>query len=240
MDSHDYLKTTKCTYSKRAAFYEKETDWIYNDECIAPFLCDVFGTGLAFDACAGTCAISKALIQKGWNTISYDISKEMLERGNVPFPIIGDVHSIPTLDKQYDLVVCRQGLQYTSIDIAISELVRICKKTLILGHITLEPGDDTGFWNEYFRIAAPGRRRVFMPDEMEKHLLRYGCVSEKKIIHQQDYYMGPLLHLTTQEKMKLHNLLEDATDKFKTTYNVQKINDRYTYSNRWEFIRIDL
>ncbi len=229
------------TFNKRSTTYENKTDWVKQNECVMPLTPEVFGDGLAIDVCAGTGAISKALINIGWKVLPMDISKLMLEQNSLPFSIIGDIHSIPTLDKHFDLVVCRQGLQYSNLEIAITEMARICKTKIILGHITKELEDDYNFWNEYFKIASPGRKHIFLPGEIEKTVSKLGLKIEKcHTIHQQDNYLGPILHLTSDEQQSLVDLLNKTPEKFKQIYNVSYNNDEITYSNRWEFIEISV
>lgn len=229
------------TFDKRSATYENKTYWVRQNDCVMPLTPEVFGDGLAIDVCAGTGAISKALINTGWKVLPMDISKSMLEQNALPFSVIGDIHSIPTLDKHFDLVVCRQGLQYSNIEIAIKEMTRVCKTKIILGHITKELDDDFNFWDEYFKIASPGRRHIFLPGEIEKTVSKLGLKIERcNIIHQQDNYLGPLLHLPLDEQRGLVDLLNKTPEKFKKIYNVSYENDEITYSNRWEFIEISV
>lgn len=240
MDSYSFRDTTISSYSQRAKFYEKETDWVHNNNCVSPFVFKPFGSKLAFDACAGTGAVSKELVKNGWIVVSCDKSKDMLEEGRVPIPIIGDIHSIPSLDNHFDLVVCRQGLQYTNLDKAIGELVRICKGIIVLGHITTEVGDNTDFWENYFKIASPERKHIFKPGDIEKIIAKYRYKYSKTVIHQQDNYLGPILHLSDDKQSILLSLLTDSSESFKKLYSVTLTNNKYTYSNRWEFIKIEL
>lgn len=238
----DLLKETLDTFNKRAKLYAKQTQWVLADECIQPFVRRVFGSGLAFDACAGTGAISQALSNNGWKVLSCDLNKEMLRQGNIDFPIICDIHSIPTIEKHYDLVVCRQGLQYTDLAIALGELSRICKGKMIIGHITIEENDRSDFWNKYFKIASPGRKHIFMPGEISSECRKIGLnIVSEHVFHQTDYYLGPILHLPKDKIKALTDLLLSQSNEFKSLYGVNDTSEGdIIYSNRWEIIEIDI
>ena len=238
MDSQN--ETTIFTFSKRANSYDSKMSWVHLPMCINPFVCTPYGKRLALDACAGTGAISHALINKGWNVLSLDICKAMLERGVLPLPVIGSIQSVPFLDDFFDLVVCRQGLQYTDLSVAISELVRVSSNRVILGHITKEPGDVYPFWDNYFKIASPGRKYVFTPGQIEATIrsLGYNCRTVA-ILSQQDDYMGPITFLDNKKQKILVEMLLNTSPDFKKLYNViETENGHLTYSNRWEFVSI--
>lgn len=237
----DSLSKIMRTFSQRAHVYEKQTNWVNCNECIDPLIPEKFGTGLSIDVCAGTGAVSKALINRGWTTISLDMSEPMLLEHNLMLPMVGDMHQIPFLSNTFDLVVCRQGLQYSNLDIAISEMARVSKRKVYLGHITKEENDIFDFWPKYFSIASPGRKRIFEFDEIEKHIVRLGFkITSHIFTHQQDYYLGPILHLGEAEKLFLVELLLDTPDEFKAMYNVKVLDGEITYSNRWEFLSFEV
>lgn len=236
----DYQSETLKTFDSRANSYETHTNWVTTKECLEPFLKPLFGNGRAFDACAGTGVISKALAKQNWKVISLDINKEMLKQHNLDFPIIGDIHNIPTIDHHFDLVICRQGLQYADLTVAINELLRICSDTIILGHITLEEGDCSNFWNEYFRIASPGRKHIFEPNQLNSICRKQGLhVFNQKTFRQKDFYNGPLIHLPEEKKNQLKEMLISQDPLFHRLYNVDFSNvEEITYTNRWEIIEI--
>ena len=237
----DSLNKTVTSYLERATVYEKKTNWVNMKECISPLSPDVFGNGVALDVCAGTGAVSKALIQKGWTVISFDASKAMLSQSELPMPILGDMHQLPFLDNFFEIVVCRQGLQYADIEMAIAEFKRVCRSQILLGHITREDGDTYSFWQDYFTIASPGRKHIFNPNELYHITHNIGLVAKTtQVIKQQDNYVGPLLHLPLNKQTDLIKLLIDTEKGFKTLYNVQVTTDLITYSNRWEYLVISL
>lgn len=228
------------TFSKRAESYDSKMEWVFSTECLNPMILEPLGNKRALDACAGTGAISHALIDKGWSVFSLDMSREMLEKSNLPAPIVGDVQCLPFLDGFFDLVVCRQGLQYTDLEIAISELIRVSSNTIIIGHITKAIGDSFPFWDEYFSIASPGRKHIFKPGQLQEviHSLGFSCNTTSVVI-QKDNYIGPIMYLDKEKREFLINMLLNTPYEFKKLYNVHVNKDgRIQYENRWEFVNI--
>lgn len=140
----------------------------------------------------------------------------------------------------FDLVICRQGLQYSNLEKVFQEVYRVSKKEFRIAHITKEKSDETLFWEKYFEIASPGRKHIFSPGQLEKVALENNYkIVNKEVIAQQDYFLGPLLHFPEAKQKKLVNMLLDMDDKFKKIYNVRIVNGEITYSNRWEFIILE-
>ena len=238
----DLRNKTISSYSKRANHYEEKTTWVNKSECINPLTPPVFGNGNALDVCAGSGAISTSLIKKGWNVVSIDISRKMLIQNYLPIRILSDMHYLPFKNKHFDLVVCRQGLHYSDINLTLTEFSRVCKSIIRLGHITKEKNDKSEFWGKYFQIASPGRRHIFSPGDISKIAQNLGLnIFSIKILRQQDFYIGPLIQFPEETKNQLVNLLIKTTSEFKKQYNVVKNEEKeITYSNRWEFLEITL
>lgn len=238
----DYRSRALETFDNRAPCYEKRTNWVTSKQCVEPFLKPVFGNGRAFEACAGTGVISKALSDLNWKVVSFDMNQEMLKQYNLDFPIVGDVHNIPTIDNHFDLVICRQGLQYTELTTALNELYRICCGTIILGHITIEEGDCSNFWENYFRIASPGRKHIFEPNQLYNICKKEGLrVVSKRTFRQRDYYNGPILHLSDEKKNQLIEMILNQDANLYRLYSVDISNlNEITYTNRWEIIEIEV
>lgn len=232
---------TVSTFSKRANTYDSKMEWVNLPACLEPMIVSPFGKQLCLDVCAGTGAVSSELIKNGWNVISLDVSKDMLKKGCLPFPVIGDIHFLPFLDDFFDLVVCRQGLQYSDLSVAISELVRVSSKRVIIGHITKVEGDNFSFWDDYFKIASPGRKHIFLPNQLVELIRSLGFKCNIiSIINQQDNFVGPIVFLDKNTQKKLVNMLLQMPDDFKRLYNVREESPgEIQYSNRWEFISIE-
>lgn len=228
------------SFKNRADTYDKKMKWVKNKAYILPLVTEPFGTKRALEICAGTGAVSALLKEAGWTVTMLDSSHEMLQKSEEIDYVVGDMHRIPFQNQSFELVICRQGLQYANLNKVFEEVFRVSKKEFRIAHITKERGDDTLFWEKYFEIASPGRKHIFLPGELENVAQNNNFkVVDKKIVTQQDVYCGPLMHLSDLEQKKLIKLLLEMDDDFKKIYNIKMVGEEITYSNRWEFITLE-
>jgi hypothetical protein len=236
----DLRSKTQNSYVNRATYYNNKTDWVTKCKCIDPLVPSVYGRGVALDVCSGTGEISNALINKGWTVISVDLSRNMLQINVNPLRLICDMHNLPFEKNMFDLVVCRQGLQYADINLALNEFVRVGISKIRLGHITKESNDNYDFWKNYFEIASPGRIHILEPNQICELAQSIGLRTFLlNIFRQRDSYLGPIMHLPKQNITYLINLLSNTSEEFKKIYGVKKDNNEIVYSNRWEFLEIN-
>lgn len=231
---------TLISFKERANTYGKKMNWVKDKKFILPLITEPFGTKQALEICAGTGKVSALFKDFGWEVTLLDLSYDMLQNSNQVNFVVGDMHDIPFEKDSFDLVICRQGLQYSNLEKVFQEVYRVSKKEFRIAHITKEKGDETLFWEKYFEIASPGRKHIFSPGQLEKVALENNYkIVNKEVIAQQDYFLGPLLHFPEAKQKKLVNMLLDMDDKFKKIYNVRIVNGEITYSNRWEFIILE-
>ena len=236
MDSQNRIQKS---YEQRAKVYSERMQWVDDQQFITPFIAEAKGEKRALDACAGTGAVSKMLLKNGWNVVSLDISDEMMKTGKLTNKVIGSVENIPFDDNSFELITCRQGLQYTDLEASLSEIMRVAKDKVVLGHITKEINDNYDFWNEYFKIASPGRKIILKPYQIAEEAEKLGfIVSNIEVRRQMDFYNGPLLHLPKAEYDQLVEFVMNQSETFKKLYHIVENNGDIVYSNRWEFVTL--
>ncbi|MDP2926058.1 MAG: class I SAM-dependent methyltransferase [Nanoarchaeota archaeon] len=124
---------------------------------------------LALDVACGKGRISRTLNQIGIDTISLDISQEMLDigqkRGNIVRSQIGDGEKLPFNDNAFDVVICMDSLvHFPNPRRAINEAYRVLKKDGVYVCSTSNPYD-LGFLP---RAIAKGIRSIFGNNEKNK------------------------------------------------------------------------
>ncbi|MEW8619684.1 MAG: class I SAM-dependent methyltransferase, partial [Candidatus Thiodiazotropha endolucinida] len=82
--------------------------------------------------------------------------------------VVADATCTPFQSSTFDLIVCRQGLHYLDEGAAASELSRLRPKEIRLGQIVAPNEDSADWWSDLFKTLAPGRKRVYMPSDLEK------------------------------------------------------------------------
>lgn len=235
----DLDSKTLSSFKDRAETYDVKMEWVKDKELILPLLTMPFGSKKMLEICAGTGVVSSIFKEYGWDVVMLDSSKEMLMKSEKMKSIVGDMHKLPFDDNSFDLVVCRQGLQYANLEKVFKEVYRVCKKEFRIAHITKVEADKFDFWNEYFKTASPGRKHIFYPGELEKVAEQNNFkVYNKTILIKQDNYIGPIMYLSKKSQYKLIDLLINSPDEFKELYDVKISDTNITYNNRWEFLTL--
>jgi len=226
------------TFRSRASIYNSASGWALDPDLIEPMVPTVYGAGNALDACAGTGAVSAALIRAGWEVTPLDLVPEMWAGPEVVRVLKGSVEDLPFADSTFEISVCRQGLQYVDMVLALTELRRVATSQVLTGHIVAEDSSDRSFWEEYFAIASPGRRHVLVPGQVEDAAQAAGLLALKReTVYATDNVAGPVLHLPLEQQAAVERLFLEAPDGICQRYNIH-VNDSHElrYSHRWEFL----
>jgi len=139
----------------------------------------------ALDVACGKGRISRMLNQRGLNTISLDISKEMLdigcERGDIVNPRVGDGEKLPFGDSKFDVVACMDALvHFPNPARAVEEAYNALRKGGIYLCNTSNPYD-LGYLP---RSISRGIRKLLRKDDKNKgeEVFRYISPKEMKNI----------------------------------------------------------
>jgi SAM-dependent methyltransferase len=101
-----------------ATYDEPGNPLIEVEEPIVCHIIDGLPTGSAMDAACGTGRHTEYLVTRGHRVIGVDSSPDMLARARMRVPqadfLSGDLHQLPVLDGEVDLVVCALALTHVS------------------------------------------------------------------------------------------------------------------------------
>lgn len=213
---------------------------MYDRKFLSPLVPEPFGEGRLLDVCSGTGRVATYAANSGWSVVAIDSSQAMLEQvasASVECHL-SDCATLPFPSAEFDLVTCRQGLQYLPLEQSLAEIKRVARSEVRLGHITLEAADDGCRWEEYFSLASPGRRHVFAPGDVAEYCERAGLrVRECAVHHSSSKLLAPVAHLTREEQERLVDWVRAAPSAWRAKYGfVERGCGEYEYSQRWEFI----
>lgn len=231
------------TFKLRALRYNLESGWMKDLELLNSLVPCPHGLGKMLDVCTGTGLVAKHGFSKSWEVTALDCSIDMLnqisDRSSISI-IHGNAEALPFTEDTFDLVTCRQGLQYLNIPKALHEFYRVSRAEIRLAHIILEKSDDKHFWQKYFRIASPGRRHIFNPGEISKICREIGMtIKHEKIYYNRGTLLGAIKHLNPKLVQDVKYHFEQAPDWWKKKYNLQPISfGDFEYNHRWEIIII--
>lgn len=235
MNNQQFVKDT---FAARAKSYDGEFSWIHDADYIAGLVPPPFGEGKLLDTCAGTGAVSSLAQESGWDTTATDISAEMMEK--IPSTVrcvVADVCALPFPDDSFDVVSCRQGLQYVHLEKALQELLRVTKKEVRLAHITIHDEQDYQFWKDYFAIASPGRVNVFLPDQLAALAKQIGyktAQTSPKI--SEESYVSSIMHLSEEQRQILIDRFLSASPEFLERNRITISENDIRGERRWEYI----
>lgn len=148
-------------FSTRAKSYEKEADWILSEEFIRPLVPAPFGGRRLLDVCTGTGVIAEYAADLGWDVTAIDDNKDIIQYVDNRIAVVcHDANHLPFDDNSFDLIVCRQGLQYLDRYRAIHEMLRVCKHEVRLLHGFVYR-EDIDAWKQLFRLMGKNGRDFF-------------------------------------------------------------------------------
>jgi len=231
--------SVKQTFELRAQNYNNDMKWLDDEKIIKPMIPATFGNNTALDICCGNGLLAKKLLETGWDVVAGDLSQDML--GKIDFEVRCqqmDVCDIPYADNAFDLVVCRQGLQYTNMDVAIKSIMRVTSNEVRLGHVTINCAEDEGFWHDYFSIAAPGRKSVVLPNEIPECVERCGLkIVDCSVVYTNSNMLSTLKYLDAETRHALARRIIDSSEEFKKKNGITVINEEEILrKRRWEFV----
>ena len=241
MGNSDRAKTLQ-TFEARADKYDAESSWIANEKFIKPLIPQPFGSGKLLDVCSGTGALAKYAKSVGWEVTASDLSSTMLK--HIPDDIekvVADVENLPFEENAFDVISCRQGLQYVDIDRALLSMARVSKSQITLAQIVIFDKKDVGFWKEYFQIAKTGRLHVFFPGMLSERISKLKLTEQNlTVLTCWESLISPSAHLEDSAKKELQSMLINSSEEFKARNHIV-IDEKGIFSERrWEIIKIQL
>lgn len=200
--TYDTLKQTlddmtSGRFSERVENYEKESNWIHDLSFIERLVPGPFGKNNFLDVACGTGVIGENALKKGWHVTAVDCCKEMLDEvdGSIN-KVLAVAEELPFEDGSFDAVVCRQGLQYMDMPVALREMARVSSGKIILLHATVDQRDVV-FWQSVFNALGYVGKSIIGSYEIQ------GMISDGI----EDASIGEDITLYSSEKLEIPEVL---------------------------------
>lgn len=215
-------------FTRRATTYEKESPWILSPAYITPLVPQIFGEGKLLDVCTGTGVIAEYAMDQGWKATALDNNAAMLRHVSLSSVLVlSDAHSMPFADDSFDLVVCRQGLQYLDSAKAIGEMLRVSRRQVRLLHGIVR-AEDTALWNQLFAIAEKPYRRF-----LSREYLAEAIEAGKPVGFAESFTVTRLQFAKKAEHaVAIDGFLAEHPD-FVAHYRVENQEDAFYYDLQW-------
>lgn len=215
-------------FTQRASTYEKESGWILSPDFIKPLVPAVFGGGKMLDVCTGTGIVAEYASDIGWTATALDANEEMLKDVRLPVtPVLADANHLPFADNSFDLVVCRQGLQYLDMAQAAREMLRVCSGQVRLLHGFVRE-QNIPSWKRLFAISGRNSRNFFS-EKILASAIESACPSkvEETFLVSRERFVKPPLY-----RAAIDQFLE-TNPEFAAGQNVDNQADAFYYDLNW-------
>jgi ubiquinone/menaquinone biosynthesis C-methylase UbiE len=166
------MENANIHFKNRAEKYNRSSNWVADQELIR-LMFDLSGAGPeseVLDIATGTGLIAREFHGRVRKVTGLDISPEMAAQAGeyVDELVFAPVEQMPFPDNSFDVVVCRQGLQFAELDRAIPEIYRVLKPggTTVLCHLTAYNETDRELCFAIQKLRNPARRNYLMPADI--------------------------------------------------------------------------
>ncbi|NEB86997.1 class I SAM-dependent methyltransferase [Streptomyces anulatus] len=168
-------------FADRASTYDRSSSWCTDDALgelmlsrAAPRPDDA-----VLDVACGTGLVSRLFAGRVRRLAGLDITPEMAEQARDVLDelVIAPAEELPFGDGTFDIVVCRQGIQFMTLPDAVREMVRVTRPggRVVLAHLCAYGDDDRDEYAEILRLRNPARRHFFLPGDVGALLAGAGC-----------------------------------------------------------------
>lgn len=168
-------------FTARAGKYDASSSWCTDDELFERMLelTDPQPHHRLLDVACGTGLVSRQFKGRVAKVVGLDLTPAMFEqaRPHVDELRAGRGEALPFADASFDIVVCRQGIQFMDAPRAVAEMARVCAPggRILLVDLCAYGPEDRDEYFEVLRLRNPARANFFMPGEVGGLLLQAGC-----------------------------------------------------------------
>ena len=168
-------------FALRAATYDRSSSWC-TDSALGDTLLELAAPrpgDRVLDVACGTGLVSRLFAGRVAEVVGVDVTEEMAEqaRPHLSRLVVAPAEDLPFEDGEFDLVVCRQGVQFMDLPAAVEEMVRVVRpggRVVIINLCAYDERDREEYF-EILRLRNPVRRHFFLPADLEDLVRKAGC-----------------------------------------------------------------
>jgi len=168
-------------FTQRAGHYNKSSKWV-TDQALGNLLLRLTEPTAAdrmLDVACGTGLVSRVFAGKVGHLVGLDITPAMFAQAEEVLDemVVASAEQMPFEDNSFDLVVERQGIQFTDDTRSVSEMVRVTRPggRVCLVQLCAYNDDDRDEYFEVLRLRNPARKNFYQREDLAQRLLSAGC-----------------------------------------------------------------
>lgn len=228
------LSKIKKHFEQRAQKYELSARWIKDEGLLTRIegLANLSPKGYVLDVAVGTGVISNLFFKKAKLVVGLDATEAMYKQAlsRLNFMVGGQAERLPFKDNSFNLVVCRQGLQFMDAFCSVGEMYRVCKRmgAIILIQLTAFSNKDKEYAFKIQMARQPVRKNCFLKKDLINLLKNTGCKKVRNYTYfsyesVKDWISNGALSLKRQEEIK--KLYYNAPSEFRKIHELKFIDD---------------
>lgn len=168
-------------FTARAARYNVSSHWV-NDDALGAFTVEALSPRpehALLDVACGTGLVSKHFRGKVARIVGVDVTRAMFDQAapHVDELVEAPGEALPFPSASFDLVVCRQGIQFMRDQEAVAEMVRVLRPggRVALVHLCAYGEADRREYFEILRLRNAARRNFYLRDDLARLLHQAGA-----------------------------------------------------------------
>lgn len=175
------LANIKEHFANRAQKYESSARWVKNGEILSIIeeLAGVKNKDYVLDVATGTGIIAGLFFRKAMSVIGLDVTEAMFRQAihKLNFMVCAQAERLSFKDNVFDLVTCRQGLQFMDALTCVRQMHRVCKNggKIILIQLAAHGNEDKDYAFKVQMARQPVRANCFIEDDLVNLLKEAGC-----------------------------------------------------------------
>jgi SAM-dependent methyltransferase len=226
LDSTDVVQH----FTARAGQYDRSSHWCTDPEMMQRTveLAKPRRTDRMLDVACGTGLVSKAFRDKVAEIVGLDLTPAMASQALPVLDslVLGSAESMPLDDNQFDLTICRQGVQFMNAGPAIKEMVRVTRTggRVVIVCLCAYGAEDKEEYFEVLRLRNPARRNFFVPGDLERLLREAGCreVAVHRHLSEEDVDLwSDNGAITESKRARIREIYRNASPEFLRLHQVQ-------------------
>jgi ubiquinone/menaquinone biosynthesis C-methylase UbiE len=180
----------------------------------------------------GTGMVAKQFSKKVKRLIGLDISEEMAGQAKPYLDelIVASAESIPLADATVDVIVCRQGLQFVDLDLAVAEFMRVLKPggRVVFCHLNAYGHYDRADAFKIQELRNPARVNFFIPSDLESVLEFHGMKVTAVSQYRSRESVNQWIHhgaSTAEERDQIKKIYRESSAEFKKLHELEFVGD---------------